>query len=210
MKIYISKRSAATSSNESLSLLLRKQKTRQRAFGIFLLLGLIICFVWNLCSTTSSSYLAGDEPDWLENTISTTANISNVEAGPCYWSNDEHYLAYDIRFYNAITNQQITDYKILEELLNMFQYTNEPFVYDRSRSFDGNCFLYYNGIVPAKYGPALFSGFKGKENFPECSSEKIDSIYIVIYCTYSSEVRYKHDIQRQLDEMQKSKILTPY
>lgn len=210
MKIYISRRPDSTSSNDSLSLLLKKHKTKQRAFGIFLLLGLIIFLVWNLCSTTSSSYLAGDEPDWLEDTINTTADISNVEAGPCYWSNDEHYLAYDIRFYNAKTNQQITDYKILEELLDMFQYTNEPFVYDRSRSFDGNCFVYYDGIVPAKYDPALFSGFKGKENFPECSSEKIDSVYMVIYCTYSSEVRYKHDIQKQLDEMQKSRTLTAY
>ena len=86
----------------------------------------------------------------------------------------------------------------------MFQATNEPFVYDRSRSTDGNLFLYYNGIVPANYKPSLFSGFHGKDFFPECSNKKISSIYMLIYHTYSLEVDKKQTIQNQLDEIHKS------
>lgn len=201
MRIYINKHPNCTETNESLSILLKQRKLKQRTFGIILTIGLLIYLAWHLYPTTSSCYLAGNEPEWIENIINTSTDITYVEPGPSYWSDVEHYLAFDIQFYNATTNQQITDYNILEELLEMFQYTDEPFVYDRSRSFDGNCFLYYDGIVPEEYKPALFSGFIGKENFPECSSEKIDSVYMLIYHTYSSEIIYKHDIQRQLDEM---------
>lgn len=203
MRIYINKHPNCTEVNESLSVLLKKRKLKQRTFGTILIIGLLICLVWNLYPTTSSRYLAGNEPEWIENIINTTTDITKVEPGPSYWSDVEHCLAFDIQFYNATTKQQITDYNILEELLEMFQYTDEPFVYDRSRSFDGNCFLYYDGIVPKEYKPALFSGFIGKDNFPECSSEKIDSVYMLIYNTYSSEVIYKHNIQKQLDEMKK-------
>ena len=158
----------------------------------------------NVFSSTSSNYLAGDEPEWVENTINTNTNITNVSSGPSYWSNVDHYLAFDIQFYNADTKQQITDYQILEELLQMFQATNEPFIYDRSRSTNGNLFLYYNGIVPANYKPSLFSGFHGKDFFPECRNEKISSIYMLIYHTYSLEVDKKLTIQNQLDEIHKS------
>ena len=210
MRIYISRHPNYKTDKSHSSQLLKNHKTKQRIFGIIFIIVLIICLMCSFYPTSSSSYLAGNEPEWVENIINTSANITNVESGPSYWSNVDHLLAFDIQFYNAKTNQQIKDYNILEELLGMFQSTDEPFVYDRNRSNDGNCFVYYNGIVPAEYKPAIFSGFKGKSNFPECSFEKIDSVYMVIYHTYSSESKHNLDIQSQLDEIQKSSSQIPY
>ena len=189
---------------------------KQREFNgesilLFVCLGIIfvaifVLLVWWLRPTTSSICLAENSPEWIEETINTAEDIVDVEAAPQAWLSEDGYLMYDFRFYDAETDEQIIDYEILEELLAMFQYTQEPFVYDRSRSVDGNCLIYYNGVVPAGYAPAIFSGFQGKENFPESSAKKIKEIYLV-YDIHSSEAVAKYDLEKQLDEMQKSKLI---
>ena len=172
---------------------------------VLFLIGFLIFTIWYLKPTHSQSILYEEEtPEWFENTICISSQISNVDAGPLVWSDNEHYLAFEFYFYNAKTDQQITDYEVLEEILSLFQYTEEPFIYDSERSFNGKCFIYYNGIVPANYMPPLFSGF-GSINFSKSNIKGIESFYMC-YDVISSNVHYKNNIQKQLDEMQNSKM----
>ncbi|MCM1498775.1 MAG: hypothetical protein NC124_09955 [Clostridium sp.] len=172
----------------------------KKLFLLFLTVIVLVLFIKWLRPTTSSSTIYGDDPEWISNTIDTSAIITDVKGGPCVWTNNDACLVYNFRFYDANSHEQITDYKILEELLSMFQYTDEPFIYDRKRSFNGNCFFYYNGTVPADSAPLLFSGFQGKHNFPSHGVKKIVAVQVA-YDVYFSEVLFEDDIQKQLDNM---------
>lgn len=185
--------------------MLIKYKMKNTFLIVFPLIGVLIFAIWYLKPTYSQNALHEEEvPEWLENTICISSRISDADAGPLVWSDSEHYLAFEFCFYNAETNQQITDYEVLEEILSLFQYTEEPFIYDSERSFNGKCFIYYDGIVPAGYMPPMFSGF-GRNDLSKDNIKGIESFYMS-YNVLSSNVRYKSDIQKQLDEMQNKKM----
>lgn len=115
-------------------------------------------------------------PEWLEQEIDTSKKIKEQESGPVITAEGNAYVFFKIMFYDIERDKQITDPEILEELLGMFQYTKDNFIYDKERTENGVCFFYYNGVLSPENSAGIFSGFEGKKNFPEGKSEKIGKI----------------------------------
>lgn len=130
---------------------------------IFVLLIIASCQLYNIFfeTHTAEHNTSGTVPPWLKNEFAVNTPVITDEPGPVMESRNDYYGAFIIRFYDADTKELITDKSALNELVSMFTYTEEPFVYDQTRTRNGGCFFYYNGAVPANHAVSLFSGFNG-------------------------------------------------
>lgn len=116
--------------------------------------------------------------EWLEKIDIRSTQISDIP-GPVTKAYADSYEVIEIKFYNADTNELIVRPEIIKEILQLFKYTDDPYIYDEKRSKKGKCFWYYDGIVAENQTTSLFSGFQGSETLSKNLTE-IDSIILKI------------------------------
>lgn len=142
---------------------------------------LVLIYIWGFKTTYSGGfYTFVDVPTWMEGDLSTDSSFTEEEPGPTIQSDEDSYAVLKIRFYDSSTQKLITDKSILRQILSMFKYTDEPFVYDEERTVDGNCFFYYNGILLTNDFSSMFSGFTGNEIMVENAAEEISGFYLKV------------------------------
>ncbi len=131
-----------------------------------------------LKTTYAGGYLTSLEvPTWLREDFFLSEPITSKEPGPIIECEEDCYGVFRIKFFNADTDEVITDKAVLNELISMFSYSDEPFVYDESRTRGGMCFFYYNGVLPACQPASLFSGFNGT-TIPFKEGMEIEGFYM--------------------------------
>ena len=129
-----------------------------------------------VAKTSGTTY--GNESDWLFH-IPTDQDTVDVSPGPDMWGTKDSYHVVKLRFYDTADGKMITDQNAIDEILSMFVYTEDAFVYDEELSGNGVSCFYYNGILPAEQKAALFQGFHGKEGGIEENGKKILEIKVV-------------------------------
>lgn len=157
-------------------------KTRHIKTGIIcIVLPVMLYLIYIIFFKTTysgSGWVSLDVPSWLKGEMS--AAISG-EPGPVLAvKGEETYVTFTIRFYDASTEELITDRAVLNRIVSMFTYTEEPFKYDEERSREGTCLFYYDGVFPENHPAALFSGFNGSGNNLSGGAGKIDRFYLKV------------------------------
>ena len=150
-------------------------------------------------TTYAGGYLTSLEvPTWLRGELPVSSCLADQEPGPVIESEQDYYGVFKVRFFDANTQEQITDKAILDQIMSMFIYTDDPFVYDETRSIDGACFFYYNGALDAYQSASLFSGFNGSGNVPGVL-KGIDAFYMK-YHAATIPASFSDTIEEALDE----------
>lgn len=157
---------------------MRKRHIKRCFFCIVLILFLYLIYMIFFKTTyAESGLLSLDVPDWMRGELPVTSCLTDQAPGPVMEAEKDYYGVFRIRFFDADTQEQITDQVILDQLLSMFVYTDDPFVYDETRSINGTCFFYYNGKLKGGQSAGLFSGFKGRGEGSDVL-KGIDAIYM--------------------------------
>lgn len=167
---------------------------------VFLTILSFLIYIFFFKTTYSGgAYTSVDVPPWLEGELSTVSSVIDKDSGPAIESDEDSYGVFKIRFYDASTQKLITDKSILNQLVSMFTYTNEPFIYDENRTTDGACFFYYDGILPANHSSSLFSGFIGNETSLLHTSKGIANFYLKVQAS-TIPSSFSDDLDEALDE----------
>lgn len=167
---------------------------------IFLIVILFLVYTFLFKTTYSGgSYTSVDVPLWLEGELSTVSSDIDGEPGPTIESDEDSYGVFKIRFFDASTQKLITDKSVLNQIVTMFIYTDEPFIYDDKRTTDSGCFFYYNGILPANYAASMFTGFTGGESSQFGTAKEIDRFYLKVQAS-TIPSSFSDNLETALDE----------
>lgn len=167
---------------------------------IFLIVSVFLVYTFLFKTTYSGgSYTSVDVPPWLEGELSTVSSDIDGEPGPTIESDEDSYGVFKIRFYDASTQKLIKDKAVLNQIVTMFIYTDEPFIYDEKRTADGACFFYYNGTLPASYAASIFTGFSGDESGQFSTVKGIDRFYLKVQAS-TIPASFSDDLEKALDE----------
>lgn len=144
-------------------------------------------------------YTSLDVPPWLEEEFSTTSTVIKGEPGPTIGAGDDTYAVFKIRFYDASSQELITDKSVLRQIVSMFIHTDEPYIYNEKRTANGSCFFYYNGILPANYSASMFTGFNCSETDVLNNPLEINRFYMKVQaCTIPAS--FSDNLEKALDQ----------